>query len=353
MNNPTPTRYRVALIGCGRIGSLLEDDPLRGRPCTHAGAFHSHDGFRLIAGCDLNAERLARFGERWGVKPEHLYGDYQELLAREQPDVVSVATWTGTHGALVEAAAQAGVRAIFCEKPLEATVAKAERMVALCRERGVHLLVNHDRRWAWQYRNARALLASGELGEVRIVNGCVLTGPPLADWHSDPTRVGAGPLLHDGTHLVDAIRFLVGDEYRAVGGNTYAEPGWNVEHTAAAWFRMGAGVEGFLEAGGRRGYFHFEIDVQTSRGRLQIGNGFQRVYRARDSRLYSGFRDLVEAPFPDHDRQPRYSRAMTELAAALRGAPELSSTGDDGLAVMRAIDGIYRSARRGGALVEL
>ncbi|HNW92504.1 MAG TPA: Gfo/Idh/MocA family oxidoreductase [bacterium] len=345
--------WRVALIGCGRIGTLLEDDPLRAKPCTHAGAFSSHPAFRLVAGCDINRERILKFGQRWGLQPAQCYEDYHELLERERPDIVAVATWTGTHGDIVDAACDAGVRAIFCEKPLEATVQRSREMVRRCLDRNVLFVVDHDRRWCWPYRNARALIRSGRLGAVRTVNGCVLTGPPLSDWHSDPIRAGAGPLLHDGTHLVDAVRFLIDDDYAEVRGAVEREPGWQVEHTARAWFTTRNGVHGFLEAGGRRGYFHFEIDVQLQHGRIAIGNGFSRAYAARDSRLYSGFRDLVEIPFPDEDRRPRYTIALDEVNAALHGHGTVSSTGYDALRVMELIDGVYRSAANGGATVTL
>lgn len=346
--------WRVALVGCGRIGSLLEEDPLRAKPCTHAGAFASHPAFTLVAGCDLNRERLLRFGRQWHIGAAHLYEDYRELFAREQVDVACIATWTGTHAAIVAAALDAGVRALFCEKPLEATVDRARAMVHAAATRQAVFAVDHDRRWCWPYRNARALIASGQLGAVRTVNGCVLTGPPLQDWHSDPVRAGAGPLLHDGTHLVDAVRFLLDDDYRSVRGQVERERGWQVEHTARAWFSTTRGATGLLEAGGRRGFFHFEIDIQLQHGRITLGNGFQRAWATRPSRLYSGFRDLVEIPFPDTDKRPRYSIALDELDAVLTGGTAvLSSTGDDALRVMEFIDGVYRSAAAGGDAVDL
>lgn len=345
--------WRVALIGCGRIGWMLEEDPLRAKPCTHAGAFGAHPAFQLVAGCDINAERLTRFGQRWGLTPEHLYADYRELLARERPDIVCVATWTGTHGEIIEAAADAGVRAVFGEKPLEATVERARQVVRHCRARNTLLVIDHSRRWSWPYRNARALIQSGKLGAVRTVTGNVLTGPPLADWHSDPVRAGAGPLLHDGTHLVDTVRFLLSDEYATVRGAVEREEGWQVEHTARLWFETRAGAQGFFEAGGRRGFFHFEIDVQLQFGRIQIGNGFRRVYATRESRLYSGFRDLVEFPFPDADCRPVYTIALDEVDAALRTGTPVSSNGEDALRVMELIDGAYRSGAAGGTLIAL
>jgi len=347
--------YKTAIIGCGRIGSLLEEDPLRGKPCTHAGAFGADPAFRLVAGCDLDNDRLQRFAKRWQLSDTHLYTDYNKLLSEEKPDVVSIATWTGTHGEITEAAARAGVRLIYCEKPLELSPKRARQMVELCRQHGIHLVVNHDRRWSWPYRAACKLLRSGELGEVRTVIGNVLTGTPLPDWHSDPARAGHGPLMHDGTHLVDAIRFLLGEDFASVRGRICRDDNASVEHTSYAWFTMNSGATGFLEAGGQRGYFNFSIDIQLSRGRILVGNGFQRLFVPRPSRMYSGFQDLIEVPFPDGDRQQRYHRATMEFAKVLAGSQgtKLSSTGADGLAVLEVINAIYESAEAGGKLVRV
>ena len=52
--------FKTGIIGCGRIGSLLEEDPLRGKPCTHAGGFSALPAIRLSAGCDINPERLQK-----------------------------------------------------------------------------------------------------------------------------------------------------------------------------------------------------------------------------------------------------------------------------------------------------
>ena len=71
-------KYRVGIIGCGRIASILEDDPLRLKPCTHAGAFHLHPKTEIVSACDINKERLTSFGKRWGIK--RLYKDFNEML---------------------------------------------------------------------------------------------------------------------------------------------------------------------------------------------------------------------------------------------------------------------------------
>ena len=96
-------KYKVGLIGCGRVGSLLEDDPLREKPATHAAAFHRHPKTEIVAGCDIDGSRLKQFGAKWGIPDSSLYADYREMLRREKLDIVSVASWTETHYDIVMA----------------------------------------------------------------------------------------------------------------------------------------------------------------------------------------------------------------------------------------------------------
>jgi predicted dehydrogenase len=72
------TAYRAAVIGCGRTASLLEDDPLRAKPCTHMGHYRKSRRIRVVAGSDINAERRTVFKRRWRVGKT--YEDYREML---------------------------------------------------------------------------------------------------------------------------------------------------------------------------------------------------------------------------------------------------------------------------------
>ena len=74
-------KFKTGIVGCGRIGSILEEDPLRGKPCTHAGGFSALPAIHLSAGCDIDPERLKEFGKRWHVTG--LYSDYREMLEKE------------------------------------------------------------------------------------------------------------------------------------------------------------------------------------------------------------------------------------------------------------------------------
>ena len=129
---------RAAVIGCGRIGCGFDDDPNRTQVSTHAGAYQRTADVDLVAFADLDPAKLEKYGDKFGVAGR--YEDYRRLLRQEKPDLVSICTWSGSHGDILRDAADAGVRGIFCEKPMADTPADARAMSRLCEDRGVVLL---------------------------------------------------------------------------------------------------------------------------------------------------------------------------------------------------------------------
>lgn len=339
--------YRAVVIGCGRVGSLLEDDRLRSHPCTHAGFWASHPRTRLVAGCDIDPERRADFGARWKIARDHLYEDHVECLSREAPDIVSIATWTESHAEITLAAIRAGAKIILCEKPMAVTVEEADAMVREARRAGVVLSIHHERRWQPEYRMAKELIDSGRIGEVRTVVGNALTGRPNGGWHADVENVGGGPLLHDGTHLFDAMRLFCGEVRWVWGHIERRTPGIRVEDVAIAAMEYENGAHAFVEGGGLRRYFNFEIDVQGSAGRILIGNAGQRLCVTGPSPRYEGFIEFTEIPFPSNGYQPWFPAIVEDLLGALEEGRDPLSTGEDGRAALETTFAVYESARTG------
>src|SRR6266540_1030899 len=127
-----PQRYRVAILATGRIAR------------AHARGYQMVPRTEVVAAADVNPEALAGFGDEFGVPAEHRYADYRDLLAREQPDIVSVCSHPPLHAPMVLAAARHRPRAILCEKPIALTLPEADAMIAACRAVGTLLVVGHQ-----------------------------------------------------------------------------------------------------------------------------------------------------------------------------------------------------------------
>ncbi len=332
------SRLRCAIAGLGRIGSLLEDDRLREKPATHAGAIAAHRGCVLVGGCDPDPGRRAAFARRWDC-PE-VFADVDELLAAARPDILHVASPPDTHLAIVEAAAAAGVKVIVCEKPLAERLDQALRIARIHLEGPVRILTNHERRYSRDYVAARSLVAAKRYGALLSV---------CARLYMGRRRPAAEILLHDGTHLVDVIAFLAGGppalreaalERPPLAGCSTAEA---LVVTAAA-----AAVPVLMEIGSGRDHVVFELDLSFERGRLRIGNGLYEEHRSGPSPYYEHMRSLRELG----RRGPRltgyFSRMMADAAACAREpGRQPASSAVHGAEALRFVDAVLRASGAG------
>lgn len=197
---------RWAMVGGGR-GSQIG--------YSHRCAALRDNSFQLLAGAfDIDPERGRDFGEALRVAPERCYSDYRTLFAEEakRPDgiqAVSIATPNGTHFAICRAALEAGLH-VVCEKPLCFTVEEAETLRALAGERRRLVGVTYGYAGHQMIRQARAMIAAGELGEIRMVHmqfahgfhsEAVELANPSTRWRVDPKHAGPSYVLGDlATH---------------------------------------------------------------------------------------------------------------------------------------------------------
>ncbi len=332
--------WRAAVIGCGRIGCAFDDDPKRTEISTHAGAYVKTPGVELIAIADLDRAKLDRYGDKFGVSAR--YQDHRELLRLESPDIVSVCTWSATHAAIVRDAAEGGVRAIFCEKPIADDPADARAMVALCDRLGVLLLVNHKRRFSPFHQAIAAFLRSGRLGVVQQATVYYVSG-----------------VANTGTHLFDLLRLYFGDvvfvEARRSHRPSPLPDDPNVD--GMLWFE--SGFPTVLQACDTASYYMLEIVVLGTEGRLRINTGTHEVveYEVAAPSVYtSDYRDLVPAPspFPNVEARPRVMLdSVAHLVACLEGTASPLCSGQDGLRAVEIIQALTASAGHGGQRIDL
>jgi predicted dehydrogenase len=325
---------RCGIAGLGRIGSALEDDRLREKPASHAGAIRANRDCSLEAGCDPREDRREAFARRWGCRS--VYATLEQMLRRHELDILHVASPAETHAELLRIAAAERVPLIVCEKPLAHSVEAARQAVQSCGNSGTVLMVNHERRYSRDYLQARRLIREGGLGE------------PLCLWarlYMGRNRPIADVLWEDGTHMLDIIRFLTGSEIAAleVAGNVASR-----SEVLRVWFRAGE-VFGTLEVCNRFEALVFELDVSLSRGRVRIGNGLFEVWRSGPSPFYEGFNSLKRIRARRSRRTGYFSGMLADAVAAVRNQGRRPvCTGEDGLAAVEVIDRIVCQARTDG-----
>lgn len=149
-------RYKVGMIGVGRKGT------------GHANGYAHHPLTQIAAVADPDSDNLALFSRRFGV--EATYTDYREMLAKEDIDIAAPILPVSVNPEVVVGCAQAGVKAIFCEKPAAARLSDADMMVKECRDRGIYFAAGDAYRNFKQLWDVRKMIEDGDLGEVRSIN---------------------------------------------------------------------------------------------------------------------------------------------------------------------------------------
>lgn len=188
-------KFRVGVIGCGRIASTIDDElqkPRRGGiilPLCHAGGYALVEETEIVAACDIVEEKLKAFCERWNVPRGYL--DFRELIEVEKPDILSITTRPEQHAEEMVYGAQHGVKGMFAEKPLCCSLVEADAIKEAFERNGVMLEFGPPRRNWTVYRQARGIVDSGELGGVRSVLG--FSGNSI------------------GGHFLDTLLYLLGD----------------------------------------------------------------------------------------------------------------------------------------------
>lgn len=343
-------RTEISLIGCGRIGFILENDKLRNKPCTHFGGANAA-GLTITSACDLNEGRLKEFGKSACIPADSLYKDYKTLLKNKKPQMVIIATWTDTHGAIALEAIKSGAKLIILEKPAAASLLLINKIKSEALKTGCRIIVNHERRFDGRYNKVKEMLASGIIGGIRTVNARMLTGSYRG---ASNIEEGGGPLLHDGTHLVDIIRFFFGDIKTVQGEFSRFSRSSGFEDSASAWLQSTSGINIFLEAGGGRKYFQFELEIWGTEGKILIGNGYNRLFLKKKSVLYTGFSDLAEIKFPAIKPKNCFTELYKSASAILKEkATEDISGIDDGYRALEIIHAVYYSSHNGRKTVTL
>lgn len=333
----------VGLIGCGDIAP------------THAKALQQTKHARLVACCDVVEPSARSLGEEFGV-PWTTKVD--ELLARDDVQLVTIATPAFTHLPLTQQAAKAG-KAVLCEKPLAANLRDADAMIAACREAGVPLSTCFPLRYLGAAKWAKELISSGALGdiiEIRLRNMSEkkesyweggFSGRTRDDWRKSKEKSGGGVVITNLIHHIDLARAVTGLEavraYCEMG--TFVTP-VEVEDLAVAALRYSNQAVGLVE--GSSCFFgrtpEPDIVFLGKKGQLRFGlwAGSAEVYLTEPAAGLPA-REWVTRQFEDATHVEFYD----ELAAALRANRTPPVTGEDGRAALAVVVAIYQAGETG------
>ena len=335
--------YRAAVIGLGRMGSTFDDEVEMGGsvflPYCHAPSYHAAPNVHLVAGADTNDEQRNLFGDRWGIQKGHLYDDYREMLEKEKLDLLSICTTARIRGQIVQDAAKTGIKAIWAEKPIALSLAEADAMVETCSKHQVVLAINCARRWHPFFSKAKTMIEENELGKIVQVTG-----------------YGQCGLSHNGSHLLDLVRFMYGGRVDWVYGEMESDQAAQSEQDLMGngYLAFDNGVRAYIR-GMNCGMANWEIDVIGTEGRFRSFANGQDVELTKlhpGGLLGRGLPARIPFPWPAH--YPGMGLTiLSDLISSIENGHPPKCSGIDGLEALEVAVALRESHRRGGQKIQL
>lgn len=273
-NGELRRKLRMALVGGGQ-GAFI------GR--VHATAAVLDNRAELVAGAlSSDPEKAKASAPAYDIKDDRAYGSFEELIEKESArpedervDFITVATPNHTHFPIAKAAVEAGFN-VICDKPMTFDLPQAEQLAAMVEESGVVFALTHNYTGYPLVRNARAMVAAGDLGEIQAIRSSYIQGwlrsrlekddQKQARWRTDPSKSGAAGAFGDiGTHAYNLIRYITGLIPTEISANLNVfEEGRQLDDYGHAVIRFDNGALGTVTASqishGRENDLFIEVD---------------------------------------------------------------------------------------------
>lgn len=352
--------WKIGIIGLGGIAHM-----------AHFNAFKQQKDCRLTAGCDIDPLKFKLAEKESGIRKFYL--DYNEMFREEKLDAVVICTPNGTHKAISMKALKAGI-SVLCEKPLCSTAKDAEAVNKAAASSNAKFMIGQCFRFREQTVKILHLINNKCLGEVYYCKASYIRQrgiPGFGTWFTDEKRAGGGVILDLGVHLIDYIWFLLGKpEFKSVsafkyGGigkriargekagfkgskypSTYRGPDNNVfdvEEMGSVFIRFANGIVFHLEIS-----WAMNVNEDISNGVIFGDKGSISLSPLIYTHENGGSmlsEELPSAPVPSHNNQ---ARAFLDL---LHGKIDNPVPASDGLKIMRVLDAIYESAKKGKEII--
>ena len=350
-------KTKIAVIGCGNIAG------------SHLKGYANNPDVEIYALCDINEEQLNKRGEEYHVSRR--YTDCETML-KELPEIeaVSVCTWNSAHAPCAIAALKAG-KHVLCEKPMAYNAQQAEEMLAAAKESGKLLMIGFVRRFGNDCAVLQDLIQDDQLGEIYYAKATYLRrhGNP-GGWFGDKSRSGGGPLIDLGVHVIDLTRYLMGNHkpvsvYGAAFHKLGDRPGikdrpgyrsvsatekdiCDVEDSVTALIRFDNGSVLSVEAS-------FALNLEKNRGDIEFFGTKGGAKLDPELKIFSsmsGYMTNVELTRPTAlSFEGLFQNEINHFVECVRTGCPCRNPAEDGVAIMKILDGIYESARTGHEII--
>lgn len=317
---------RSGMFRIGMIGAGINASP-------HVEAIDAREDCALSAVCDIVPGRAGSYAKPRGAR---VYTSWELMIAECPMDGAIINLPHGLHEDCAVACARRGLH-ILLEKPMSVSVESCDRILESADRAGVTLFIGHVQQYEANYRHAREIIASGELGrlismrDIRSGN-YFLDGRP--HWFLDPALSGGGIGINLGAHTVNRLLYLSGSSITAVHGKAMRDlPAWQVESGLSAFFEFASGAVATATLVATDVPVHNGTECYLERGALYLSFIDLRIARG------NGQSEVVRL-----DRADPMGLQLDDFIAAARGKRPIAIPGAFGREVIRVITEVYRQS---------
>ena len=351
-------KIKIGIVGCGGIANG-----------KHFPAIKRSGNFDIVAFCDIKIERAEKAKIEFGTEDARVYSDFTELVKEKDLVAVYVLTPNKSHAAISIAAMKAG-KHVMCEKPMAKSYAEAKLMLDTANETGKILTIGYQNRYRTDSTYLKKACENGDLGDIYYAKAHAIRRRAVPTWgvFLNEEEQGGGPLIDIGTHALDLTLWMMdnyelesvtGSVYRKLAdqkdqGNAFGE--WDpteftVEDSAFGFIKMKNGATIHLEASWALNTLEVD-EAKTSLCGTKAGadmkNGL-RINRVQYNKQCVEQPDLRSggvAFYEGHSANETDIEQKVFYDAITKGT-ELVVKPEQALAVTRALEAIYESARTG------
>lgn len=349
-------KIKVAVIGTGSISN------------EHIQAYLKNPEVELYAFCDINEERVKAMAEKYGVT--RTFTDMNEMLKLKEIDAVSVCVWNSNHAPCTIAALNAG-KHVLCEKPMATSAEDARAMKAAADKNGKLLMIGFVRRYGNDCAILKDFIANDYFGDLYYAKATYLRrkGNP-GGWFGDKSRSGGGPLIDLGVHVIDLVRYLMGNPkpvsvYGATfqklfdrkhlkdkAGYTAASATDNdicdVEDLVSALIRFDNGAVLSIEAS-------FSLNIKKDQGKIELFGTKSGAKLEPELELYTEVNDYMAdvnlATSTALSFDGLFANEINHFVSCVKDGIPCKSPAQDGIDIMTILDAVYESARTGHEVI--
>ncbi|HEX5435535.1 MAG TPA: Gfo/Idh/MocA family oxidoreductase [Gemmatimonadaceae bacterium] len=332
-------RFRVVLVGCGRISE------------RHFDAIATHHGLLLVGVCDEVPERARAAGEKWRVPA---FTSYQAMLSETTADVAVICTPSGLHPRHGIMAAEHGMH-VICEKPMATRLEEADALVKACDEAKVHLFVVKQNRLNPAIQLLKRAVDQERFGRIYLANTTVRWQRPQAYYDAAPWRgtweFDGGAFMNQASHYVDMIQWLVGPVDSVMAKTATLARHIESEDTGVAVLHFRSGALGTIEVTMLTYPRNMEgsITIIGERGTVKVGGtALNRIEQWEFAEYDDADREaeaLRVAPNPLSVYGSGHRPYYDNVVRVLRGEATPGTDGREGRKSLELILAIYESAR--------